>query len=111
MIREGRQPGISLVVATQQPGKMHTDVLTQCDLVIAHRVTSRMDIDALNTIMQTFMGQDLARYIDELPRVKGCAIVLDQNQERVYQVQMRPKFTWHGGETPTAIPPKGKILI
>ncbi len=111
LIREGRQPGISLVVATQQPGKMHTDVLTQCDLVIAHRVTSRMDIDALNTIMQTFMGQDLARYIDELPRVKGCAIVLDQNQERVYQVQMRPKFTWHGGETPTAIPPKGKILI
>ena len=109
IIREGRQPGIGMIVATQQPGKMHTDVLTQCDLVISHRVTAKMDIDALNTIMQTFMSQEIGQYINELPRVKGCAIVLDQNKERIYPVQMRPKFTWHGGETPTAIPPKVKI--
>ena len=109
IIREGRQPGIGLIVATQQPGKMHTDVLTQCDLVVAHRVTAKLDIDALNMIMQTFMSQEIGKYIDELPRVKGCAVVLDQNKERIYPVQMRPKFTWHGGETPTAIPPKVKI--
>ncbi len=108
IIREGRQPGISLVVATQQPGKMNTDVLSQCDLVISHRVTSKMDIEALNTIMQSFMTQTLSQALSELPKVKGCALILDQNQERVYSVQMRPKFSWHGGETPTAIPPKGK---
>ncbi len=110
IIREGRQPGISLVVATQQPGKMNTDVLSQCDLVISHRVTSKMDIQALNTIMQSFMAQTLSQALNELPRVKGCALILDQNQERVYSVQMRPRFSWHGGETPTAIPPKAKVI-
>src|SRR3989344_4184422 len=29
VLREGRQPGISLVLASQQPGKIHTDVITQ----------------------------------------------------------------------------------
>ncbi len=110
LIREGRQPGISLVVATQQPGKMNTDVLSQCDIVIAHRVTSKMDIQALNTIMQSFMTTTLSESLNQLPRVKGCALILDQNQERLYSVQMRPRFSWHGGETPTAIPPKPKEI-
>jgi hypothetical protein len=110
IIREGRQPGISLIVATQQPGKMNTDVLSQCDLVVAHRVTSKMDIEALNTIMQTYFTSTLTKMLDDLPRVKGVTLILDQNQERVYSVQMRPRFSWHGGETPTAIPPKAKVI-
>lgn len=110
LIREGRQPGISVIAATQQPGKMNTDVLSQCDMVISHRVTSRMDIEALNTIMQTYITTTLTKLLDNMPRVKGCALILDQNQERVYSVQMRPRFSWHGGETPTAIPPKIRAI-
>jgi hypothetical protein len=106
VIREGRQPGISMIVATQQPGKMNTDVLSQCDLVISHRVTAKDDINALNRIMQTYLTSELREYFDELPRVQGTALILDQNQERMYTVQMRPRFSCHGGETPTAIPPK-----
>ena len=34
ILREGRQPGISLILASQQPGKIHTDVMTQSDIVI-----------------------------------------------------------------------------
>ena len=33
ILREGRQPGISLVLASQQPGKIHTDVMTQADTI------------------------------------------------------------------------------
>ncbi|MEK6808216.1 MAG: DUF87 domain-containing protein, partial [Nanoarchaeota archaeon] len=33
ILREGRQPGISLVLASQQPGKIHQDVMTQSDVV------------------------------------------------------------------------------
>ncbi len=110
VIREGRQPGISMVVATQQPGKMNTDVLSQCDLVISHRVTAKDDINALNRIMQSYLAESLSEAINELPRIKGCALLLDQNQERVYSAQMRPRFSWHGGETPTAIPPKMKKI-
>src|SRR3989344_3686083 len=48
ILREGRQPGISLVLATQQPGEIHKDVLTQSDIVISFKLTARMDIEALN---------------------------------------------------------------
>ncbi|RLG18561.1 ATP-binding protein [Nanoarchaeota archaeon] len=109
VIREGRQPGISLVLATQQPGKLHTDVLTQSDLVISHRVTAKIDINALNSIMQTYLVYDIQKYLDMLPRMPGSAIVLDDNQERIFPIQIRPRYTWHGGETPTAMPPKKKL--
>ncbi len=48
IIREGRQPGITLVLATQQPGKMHTDVITQSDIVISHRVTAERDLKSFS---------------------------------------------------------------
>ncbi len=103
ILREGRQPGISLVLATQQPGQIHKDVMTQSDLVIAHRVTSEQDIHALNNIMQTYLTSAIQQYMNDLPGSKGSAIILDDNSERIYPVQIRPRFTWHGGDAPTAI--------
>ena len=61
LLREGRQPGMSLVLATQQPGQIHKDVMTQSDIVLSHRVTSQPDIEALNQIMQTFQRRVLGR--------------------------------------------------
>jgi len=103
ILREGRQPGISLVLATQQPGQIHKDVMTQSDLVISHRVTSEQDIQALNNIMQTYLTSSIQKYMNDLPSSKGSAIILDDNSERIYPVQIRPRFTWHGGDAPTAI--------
>jgi len=103
LLREGRQPGISLVLATQQPGQIHRDVMTQSDLVISHRVTSKPDLDALSYIMQSYLLDSIKKYMDELPHTKGSAIILDDNSERIYPVQIRPRFTWHGGEAPSAI--------
>jgi uncharacterized protein len=103
IIREGRQPGISIVLATQQPGQIHNDVMTQSDIVISHRVTSQQDISALNEIMQSYLLENIRKSIDSLPSKKGSAIILDDNSERLYPIQIRPRFTWHGGEAPTAI--------
>ena len=103
LLREGRQPGISLVLATQQPGKIHTDVMTQADIVISHRVTAKIDVDSLNLIAATYLPQAIQRYIDELPPEKGTAILLDDKLEKIYAMQVRPKMSWHGGEDPTAI--------
>ncbi|RMD67725.1 ATP-binding protein [Candidatus Pacearchaeota archaeon] len=103
LLREGRQPGISLVLATQQPGQIHGDVMTQSDIVISHRVTAKPDIDALNEIMQTYLLKSIKQQIDDLPRLRGSAIILDDNSERIYPIRVRPRFTWHGGEAPTAI--------
>ena len=103
ILREGRQPGISLVLATQQPGQIHKDVMTQSDIVISHRVTSSQDVEALNSMMQSYLFNSIKKYMDDLPKAKGSAIILDDNSERIYSMKMRPRFTWHGGEAPTAV--------
>ena len=109
ILREGRQPGISLVLATQQPGQIHEDVMTQADIVIAHRVTSKPDIEALNQIMQTYLLENIKTSLDNLPSSKGSAIILDDNSERIYPMRMRPRLTWHGGESPASV--KGQSQI
>ncbi len=103
LLREGRQPGISLVLATQQPGQIHRDVMTQSDIVISHRVTSAPDLEALNYIMQSYLLESIKKYMDDLPDARGSAIILDDNSERIYPMRIRPRFTWHGGESPTAV--------
>ena len=110
ILREGRQPGISLILATQQPGKIHTDVMTQSDIILSHRITAKLDTDALGMLMQSYMRTGLSQYLDNLPREKGAAIILDDNNERMYPMRVRPRFTWHGGEAPNAVPSKKKIF-
>jgi hypothetical protein len=106
IMREGRQPGLCLILATQQPGKIHTDVMTQSDTVIAHRVTARMDVEALSLLAQSYMKEGLNRAMNFLPRVKGAAVVFDDANEKLYQIRVRPRFTWHGGSSPFAVPDK-----
>jgi ABC-type dipeptide/oligopeptide/nickel transport system ATPase component len=109
ILREGRQPGISLVMATQQPGVIHRDAMTQSDVVIAHRLTAQPDIEALNSIMQTYLLESIRKSMQDLPSLKGSALILDDNSERIYPIRVRPRFTWHGGEAPTAIRIKKEI--
>jgi len=109
ILREGRQPGISLILATQQPGVIHRDVMTQADIVIAHRVTAKPDLEALNLIMQSYLFQDIKSYMNSLPDVKGSAIVLDDSSERIYPIRIRARFTWHGGEAPTSVVVRNRI--
>ncbi len=110
ILREGRQPGISLILATQQPGKIHTDVMTQSDTIISHRITAKIDTDALSKLMQSYLRSGLDKYLDDLPRVKGAAIILDDSNEKIFPMKVRPRFTWHGGEAPTALLEKDKIF-
>ena len=103
LLREGRQPGISLVLATQQPGQIHMDVMTQSDIVVSFRVTAKFDVDALNVIMQTYLNSDILGYLNNLPKLKGSAIILDDNSERIYPMRVRPKMSWHGGSAPSSV--------
>tara|TARA_Y100000310_G_scaffold345498_1_gene465655 strand:- start:40 stop:2673 length:2634 start_codon:yes stop_codon:yes gene_type:complete len=111
LLREGRQPGISLVLATQQPGEIHPDVMTQSDIVLSHRLTARKDIDALNSMMQSYLSKDIVGYLNNLPHERGAALILDDNSERIYPLRVRPRFTWHGGEEPVAVKVKKKALL
>ncbi|MBW2971780.1 DUF87 domain-containing protein [Candidatus Woesearchaeota archaeon] len=103
IMREGRQPGICLVVATQQPGKINTDVMTQADTVLSHRITARLDVQALGLLAQSYMEHGIERAMNDLPPVKGTAVVFDDLNEKIMMMRVRPRFTWHGGASPTAI--------
>ncbi len=98
VIREGRGPGLSLVLATQQPNRLVSDALTQPDVVIAHKLTNRIDIEAVNDIARNFMDVDFeVLFADQLPNVPGAALVIDDKGERVFPSQVRPRVTFHGG--------------
>ncbi len=101
-VKIGREPGVSLALATQQPYKLHPDALSQADIILSHRLTAKQDIDALGNIMHTYMRHDIDHYIDALPDRVGTGLILDDNSERIYPLQVRPRKSWHAGGTPDA---------
>jgi hypothetical protein len=110
LLREGRQPGVAMVMATQQPGKIHTDAMTQSDIVLAHRLTAKIDVDALGAIMQGYFRGKLDQLLNDLPRVAGAALALDDVNERMYPMRIRPRFSWHGGGAPAIVREKKKVF-
>ena len=94
--KEGRQPGLSLVVASQQPSAIDSEVITQCDIIIAQKLTNRADIQAVNALSQDYMGGELKTYIRKLKR-RGEAVLVDDEQEKVAMTQIRPRKSYHGG--------------
>lgn len=103
IVKQGRQPGISTVFITQRPNKLHEDAISQADIVLSHRLTAKPDLEALRNIMQTYLLYDIEKYINALPRRKGAAIILDDNSERIYEMIVRPRLSWHAGGTPSAL--------
>jgi hypothetical protein len=98
------------VLATQQPGEIHRDVITQTDLVLSHRLTARRDIDALNAMMHTYLAGDIEKYLQALPRERGAALILDDTAEKMYSLQVRPRLSWHGGDAPVAVKAKASAV-
>lgn len=103
-VRQGRQPGLSLVLATQRPGRLHSDVLSQCDILISHRLTAAQDIREIDEkISQTYVTEGrfkvLSDYINSLPKNPGYAVILDDLTETVQRIAVRPRQGKHGGGT------------
>jgi hypothetical protein len=113
--RLGRQPGLSLIMCTQRPGSLDMDILSQCDLIVCHRLTAQIDIDALNRIRPTFSSGNILEHIDALPHDRaGFALAIDDITETVIPFQIRPRKSWHAGEDAIAKkkdldPKKGKV--
>ena len=95
-VKEGRQPGLSLIVATQQPSAIDAELLSQCDLIVAHKITTWDDIHALDRLSATYMQGDLKGYIRELNR-RGEALLVDDETEEVSTIRVRPRLSAHGG--------------
>jgi DNA helicase HerA-like ATPase len=95
-VKEGRQPGLSLAVASQQPSAIDMEVLSQCDVIISHALTTADDKAALNRLTKDYMGAELKVFINKIART-GQAAFVDDDEERVSMVQIKPRKTKPGG--------------
>ena len=102
-IRVGRQPGLSLVLATQRIDRMSDDAITQADIIIGHRITSYLDIQALSAVRPTYAGDSLDKHLATLPHTRGLAVLMDDVTEKVWVIRVRPRMSWHGGGSATAL--------
>jgi hypothetical protein len=54
------------------------------------------------------MREGISNAMNDLPRVKGAAVLFDDSNERLYSMRVRPRFTWHGGSSPSAVKERKK---
>ncbi|MFH0906142.1 MAG: LAGLIDADG family homing endonuclease [archaeon] len=98
-IRVGRQPGLSLLLATQRPNKLHSECISQCDFFLSMRMTAQEDIAAVSSIRPNYLNISMDKYYAQMPKAMGFAILVDDNSEKVMMLKIRPRLTWDGGKT------------
>jgi len=103
-VREGRNYGLSFVVATQQPTSIDPRILAQVDTLIAHKLTVQGDIDYVKRNMKSNMPDEVkyanaALDFDEILRGLdiGQALVSNTETERAFLLDIRPRVSVHGG--------------
>jgi DNA helicase HerA-like ATPase len=94
----GRAPGVSLALATQRPSALPAVAVSQSDLLVAHRLTSERDLDALARARPTYLDTALA---EQLPTGAGDVVVVDDATETVHAARVRRRHTPHGGDSPS----------
>lgn len=99
-VKEGRQPGLSLVVSSQQPSSIDMEVLSQCDVIISHSLTTAIDKDYLNKLTKDYMRGELKTYINKIARI-GEAVLVDDDNESVNILKIQPRKSCHGGKEKT----------
>jgi DNA helicase HerA-like ATPase len=88
--KEGRQPGLSLIVASQQPAAIDREILTQCGIRIVHRITFKDDFQAVNALSQDYLADGLHAQIKRLTD-PGRTLVIDDVRETVVRTQVHPR--------------------
>ena len=98
-VKQGRRPGCSLVFATQQPSAINTKVLSQLDIIIAHKLVFDDDIKAVYKRTPTIIPGKYkkASFIKTLP--VGVALTGDRQEEtsRAFVMKVRPRKSQHEG--------------
>ncbi len=102
-LRQGRQPGLSLILATQRPSALDPEVTSQSDVLICHRLTAAEDINALESFRPSYMKENIGDSIRKMGMEQGIAFILDDTTEAAHVIRMRPRLSWHGGNEPSAL--------
>jgi uncharacterized protein len=96
ILSEGRKFGLGVGLITQRPGKLDSDVLSQCMSQFIMRIVNPVDQDSLKYGVEA-AGRDLLK---ELPSLtKGQVIISGACVNTPVLCQVRQRLTVHGGET------------
>lgn len=110
-VKRGRDAGLSLVLATQQPSAVDSRVVSQIDVLITHRLVVEADISAALARVPADFPQNVSfgsqPVSDRLALVRaletGEAWVADAETSRAMLLAMRPRVTAHGGDEPQVV--------
>jgi uncharacterized protein len=108
-VKRGRDAGLSMVFATQQPSAVDPRLMSQVDLTLTHFLGFDADLQAAVARMPTrasvvyevesTKGVDVANVLRSLD--PGECIVADAMSGRIFAAKIRPRVSAHGGNTPT----------
>lgn len=107
-VNEGRNLGLSIVVATQQPSGLDPAIQRNADILIAHSMSMRDDVQAVDGMVNTFVPEAVTcdgrekittRVFEQLVRSLdlGYAVISNDRMNRIFPVKVRPRITVHGG--------------
>jgi DNA helicase HerA-like ATPase len=108
LVKEGRNMGLSAVLATQQPSALDQRVLSQVETFIAHQLVTEPDIRAVRENLKSEMPAniqfgsrdlDFSALLRQVP--PGVCVVsaaeMNTAVRRTSVVAIRPRSTVHGG--------------
>ncbi|MFQ3613425.1 MAG: DUF87 domain-containing protein [Cyanobacteriota bacterium] len=96
ILSEGRKFGLGVGLITQRPGKLDSDILSQCMSQFLMRIVNPADQENLRHSVEA-AGRDL---MQELPALsKGQVIVSGVCVNTPVLCKVRQRYTQHGGET------------
>jgi len=103
-VREGRNYGLSFVVATQQPTSIDTRILAQVDTLIVHKLTVQSDIEYIRKNIKSSLPDEVkyANSVLDFSQIirsldVGQALVSNTEAERAFIMDVRPRISVHGG--------------
>lgn len=102
LVRRGRSAGIGVALIDQRPASVNTDVLTQLEVLVAHRITSPQDSKALDERIRLHdTGGHRDTFLAELPSLpQGATWFWSPGMDVLSRVQVRMRETYDSSRTP-----------
>ena len=108
-VKRGRDAGLSLIFATQQPSAVNSKLMSQVDMTVTHMLGFEADLTAAinrmptrNTVDYEVNNERVSSISDVIRSLSpGEAIIADGASGRAFLAKIRPRRTAHGGDTPS----------
>lgn len=107
-VKRGRDAGLSLIFATQQPSAVNSKMISQVDLTITHALAFETDLAAAAARMPARAPGDYEIDNEKVGGIgdvlrslaPGEAFVADTSSGRGFLLKVRPRLSAHGGVSP-----------